>query len=338
MADSADLFGLGFLGAGGFARNLGKAAAASDVVRVAAASDPVDGVAAEFTSDFGGEIAESMDALLADPRVEGVIAAVPNPVHEDVVTACARAGKPIFIEKPLANTIAECRRMIDVCAAEGVVLAVGHNSRRRAGPRMMKQLVDSGELGLPAMFEGNFSHAGSRNLTDATWRSHRDRCPGGPMNVLGIHLIDTLQHLMGPCESVACVLSHVAAPVDMDDAVAFIMRMRSGALAYVGAGYSFPHTKRIRILGSDAIVECDGDVVTIKRDPAGEPERRGSTREELDPIDTVLEEIEEFARASRGECVFEITGEVALQSVAVLEAGLRSAAEKREVTIDEVMG
>jgi predicted dehydrogenase len=307
-------------------------------VEIAAACDPVDGVAKAFTEAFGGEVAASVDALLEDPRVEGVIAAVPNPVHEEVVTACARAGKPVLVEKPLANTVAECRRMIDACAAASVLLAVGHNSRRRAGPRMMKELVDSGEVGVPAMFEGNFSHTGSRRLTDEKWRSHRDRCPGGPMNVLGIHLIDTLQHLMGPCESVACVLSSVAAPVDMDDAVAFIMRMRSGALAYVGAGYSFPSTKRIRVLGSEAIVECNGDVVTIKRDPPGDPERRGTTREELEAIDTVREEIEEFARASRGECAFETTGEVALRSVAVLEAGLRSAAEKREVTIDEVMG
>ena len=71
---------------------------------------------------------------------------------------------------------------------------------------------------------------------------------------------------------------------------------------------------------------------TTLDDPVGE------SLEELDPIDTVLAEIEEFARASRGECAFEITGEVALRSVAVLEAGLRSATEKREVTIDEVMG
>jgi 1,5-anhydro-D-fructose reductase (1,5-anhydro-D-mannitol-forming) len=90
---------------------------------------------------------DDADALINDPEVDAVYIATPPDSHMVYTLRVAQAGKPIYVEKPMARNHAECQRMIDACRTAGVPLFVAYY--RRALPRFLKvkELVDSGALG-----------------------------------------------------------------------------------------------------------------------------------------------------------------------------------------------
>ena len=85
--------------------------------------------------------------LIDDPEVDAVYIATPPHMHKAYTLAVARAGKPVYVEKPMALNAAECQEMIDACRSAGVPLFVAYY--RRALPRFVKvkELVDSGAIG-----------------------------------------------------------------------------------------------------------------------------------------------------------------------------------------------
>src|SRR5258707_10603878 len=87
------------------------------------------------------------DALINDPQVDAVYIATPPDAHNDYTLRCAKAGKPVYVEKPMALNAAECQIMIEACRAAGVPLFVAFY--RRVLPRFLKikSLVDSGTIG-----------------------------------------------------------------------------------------------------------------------------------------------------------------------------------------------
>ena len=87
-------------------------------------------------------------ALIADPEVDAVYVATPPSSHKGYVLACAAAGKPVYVEKPMALDHGECEEMIAACRAANVPLFVAYY--RRALPRFLKvkELIDGGAIGL----------------------------------------------------------------------------------------------------------------------------------------------------------------------------------------------
>src|SRR5260221_13914845 len=87
------------------------------------------------------------DALINDPEIDAVYIATPPDAHKDYTLRCAKAGKPVYVEKPMALNFAECQEMIEACRAAAVPLWVAFY--RRMLPRFLKikELIDSGEIG-----------------------------------------------------------------------------------------------------------------------------------------------------------------------------------------------
>lgn len=87
---------------------------------------------------------DDADALIADPEVDAVYIATPPDSHRDYVERVAAAGKPVYVEKPMARAATECRAMIDACETAGVPLFVAYY--RRAMPRfeIARELISGG--------------------------------------------------------------------------------------------------------------------------------------------------------------------------------------------------
>src|SRR5689334_14273937 len=90
---------------------------------------------------------DDADALINDPEVDAVYVATPPSSHMDYVLRTAQAGKPVYVEKPMAREFSECRAMIEACRSANVPLFVAYY--RRALPRFLKikELIDSGTIG-----------------------------------------------------------------------------------------------------------------------------------------------------------------------------------------------
>jgi len=99
----------------------------------------------------------SYEEMLALDDLDGVILTTPNSAHRPGAEAAAAAGKHVFVEKPVSNTIADGRAMIEACAQANVVLAVGHSCRRHGALRHLKKMMDEGELGRVSLVEGGVS-------------------------------------------------------------------------------------------------------------------------------------------------------------------------------------
>jgi UDP-N-acetyl-2-amino-2-deoxyglucuronate dehydrogenase len=150
----------------------------------------------EFAQRFGCEPAATLEDAIANSRVEGVVLATPNDVHEEQALMCAERARHVFVEKPIADSVEAAERMRRACAEAGVTLMVGHAFRRLGAARRVKQLLDEGALGRVVLAEANLSLPGS--FKPGAWRAHRERNPGGPIMQLGIHHVDTLAYWLGP--------------------------------------------------------------------------------------------------------------------------------------------
>jgi myo-inositol 2-dehydrogenase / D-chiro-inositol 1-dehydrogenase len=136
-ADSMDRVRLGILGLGWWAGVLAEAAQTTGAAQVVTcfARDPDHRT--KFAADHGCRAADSLDALLADPEVEGVVIATPHSTHADLAVQAAGAGKAVYVEKPFTLTVADARRAIQAASAAGVPLQVGHNRRRQPANRFI---------------------------------------------------------------------------------------------------------------------------------------------------------------------------------------------------------
>src|SRR5262245_14943764 len=89
---------------------------------------------------------QSHQELLARPDIDAVVIATPSNTHAEIVCDAARAGKPIFCEKPLALTIAETDRAIDAAATAGVPLQLGFHNRFRSAYIAAHAAIRAGEI------------------------------------------------------------------------------------------------------------------------------------------------------------------------------------------------
>ena len=174
-----------------------------------------EGKRREFAERFGCEAAPSLEDAIGDSRVEGVVLATPNDVHEEQTVACAERGRHVFVEKPIAESVQAGERMRQGCADAGVTLMVGHAFRRLGAARRVKQLIDDGALGRVVLAEANMSLTGS--FKPGAWRGERERNPGGPIMQLGIHHVDTLAYWLGPVRRASGRFAHVHAEAEIDD-------------------------------------------------------------------------------------------------------------------------
>jgi len=257
---------VGIVGLGRWAKVLTRAVRASDTIRIVSgysrSQDKRDAFATEF-ADTGYRSAASMEALLADPAIKGVIITVPNEQHLPVAEQIARAGKHIYTEKPIAAELSEGLKIGALQKQYGVTVTVGHSARLLAGVRLMKEKIDSGELGRVGFIEANFSNERALELTPQTWRWYKDKAPGGPLSQLAVHMFDIV-HLLGgevsQVSSIASKLSPVGAEVD--DQSMSLVKFGNGTIAYVGTCWTSPGIFSVRIFGSKGLMHYEVDFGT----------------------------------------------------------------------------
>jgi predicted dehydrogenase len=146
---------------------------------------------------------DNAQALIDDPAVDAVYVATPPYAHQEYTLAAAKAGKPVYVEKPMAMSFGECQAMIDACHAAGVPLWVAYY--RRCMPKFVKikALVESGAIG-PVRCLTIALHRKPRGFDAANlpWRVRPELAGGGFFVDLASHILDYLDYLFGPIQAV----------------------------------------------------------------------------------------------------------------------------------------
>jgi predicted dehydrogenase len=223
-----------------------------------AVADEAPGRAAEAADRYGFATA-TLDwrDLVDDPRVQAVSVAAPNFLHAEIGAALARAGKHLWIEKPVGLTAADARTVADAVREAGVQGTVGFNYRNAPAVQAARELIAEGAL-------GTVTHARFRLFSDyaahpegaLSWRFERARGGNGVLGDLASHGIDLIRHLLGDITALVAdtatfvpqrarptgaTAGHTRAsggelgPVENEDYVSSQLRLASGARAVLEA-------------------------------------------------------------------------------------------------------
>jgi predicted dehydrogenase len=278
--------------------------------------------ARDYAAHNGLTLTTDMAAVLADPAVDGVVLATPHSQHAEQVIAAAAAGKHIFCEKPFTLTKADAVRAVDAANAAGVVLAVGHNRRFLPAVRALKAMIEAGELGRILNIEGNMSgHVGARYTADM-WRVDARESPAGGMAGSGIHIIDTMIHLIGPISEVQAQSYRLVNEIPFDDTTSMLFRFANGSAGYLVAMTATAPTLRLQVFGDKAAAELRGEN-RLEFVPVEGPK----VIREWPAFDMERAQLEAFADAIDGRSPFPVPLNEVIDGIAAFEAVPLSAAD-----------
>jgi predicted dehydrogenase len=208
-----------------------------------ASEDALDRVGPQFPT---ARRTTELDDLLGDEQLDAVVVATPVPLHADLAVKVLDAGKHCFVEKPLAQSVADAERVVEASDRAGKVLMVGHLLEYHPGVRKLKEVADSGDLGSIRYIYGNRLNLGKvRPDENALWS-------------LGAHDVSVLLHLAEeePDEMHAFGESYMNPPVE--DVVFCYLRFPSGLMAHLHLSWLDPHKeRRFTIVGSEKMATFD---------------------------------------------------------------------------------
>jgi predicted dehydrogenase len=262
-------------------------------------------------------------ALINDPEVDAVYVATPPSSHKEYTLMTAAAGKPVYVEKPMALNFGECREMITACASRGVPLFVAYY--RRTLPRFLKikELIEAGSIGEVRFVNITFYQptAAEDLSADKPWRVDPMISGGGRFVDLASHMLDFLDYALGPICDAHGFAANQAAKYKAEDIVTGTFRFASGVQSVGTWCFSaFENRDVTEIVGTEGRISYS----TFDARPIVLTTPEGSTEYNFDYpqhiaqplIQTVVDELN-----GAGKCPS--TGETAARTTWVMDQMLR---------------
>ncbi len=316
-------------------------------------ADPAVASAERAVQGSGGRALSDWRGLFDLPGLEAVMVSSPIQFHEEAVVAALDAGLHVLCEKPLANTVEACRRMVEASRKAGKTLATGFNHRYYPSMKFLKQAVDEGRIGAVDHVRIFGGHDGLHNFR-ADWQYKSPVSGGGAMMDVGIHMTDLGRYILGEVESVYGIASNRVwqVPGSEDNALA-IFKSPTGIPAVYHAtwtewkGYRF----FVEVYGEKGMVRgyyAPMQNLLITQDKPGGPRRKVRklypeimVREKLKSwTSTALlsfeEELADFLRMTRGERTALADGVAGFRAVEIAHAVYQSAARGEPVKLSQI--
>ncbi len=256
---------LGFLGVGWIGRNRMEAVCRAGVARAAAVAD-IDGKAARAAADAVGceIVCQDLEALLGH-ELDAVVIATPTALHAQQARQALELGVPVFCQKPLGRTAAECRDLIALARRAGVPLGVDMSYRHVRAVEQALGSLRAGAIGRPHAAELVFHNAYG---PDKAWVRDPELAGGGAMIDLGWHLIDLARLFLGELEPASVHADLFAAgrplgpdPDRVEDLALAQISLADGRALRIACSWWLP-------AGADAVIEAsfigDGRTLSIR--------------------------------------------------------------------------
>lgn len=197
---------------------------------------------------------DNADALIADPEVDIVYVATPPDSHLTYALKAATAGKPAYVEKPMARNCAECETMVRAFAERNLPLYVAYYRRRLPRFLLVKELLAKGAIG--KLTGVSYAQAEPFHRKDAGWRIDAGRAGGGHFLDVGSHTLDLMDDFFGPLENVAGSAANLASNYLVEDSVSMTFTVKAGVPG--AATWNFAahvHRDLFRITGTEGEIE-----------------------------------------------------------------------------------
>ncbi len=279
---------------------------------------------------------EDYKRCLSHPGVDAVFIASINGAHAEQTIRAAAAGKHVLCEKPMANTVRDCRRMVEACKANRVRLMIAYRKYFEPGSVALKKLIASGKLGRLRHMYSTYTEIVDPAKARA-WQLNRKLAGGGSLMDLGIYCVNTMRWVAGTAPVEASAYSWTDDPErfrEVEDNIAFRLIHADGLVCLGASGYS---------AAAASFLQVHGDKGWAALNPAFafEEERRlfGKIQgrwfeQKFKVIDEFALELDAFSKCIRQGRDPEPDGMEGWRDMATIHAIYRSARENRAVAIE----
>jgi glucose-fructose oxidoreductase len=336
----ADRVKMAFIGLGRWADKLAEASTRSGRIEIAACHSRTEAKMVAFTGKYGGVAKKTYEDVMGDDGIDAVVLVTPNSVHAPQAIEAARNGKHIFVEKPMALSVGDCKEMIAAAKAAGVILFVGQKERRLVRMRKAKELMDKGAVGEAILVEANHSNETGMWQTPDMFRWYRKESVAGPLGAFTVHHTDNFNYLIGPVKRVTAFMSKVCGKAEADDVISAAVEFESKALGYLGGSWLSPIRKFFQVHGTEGVVLVDqeGGALYYQKKGTSNLVQQGSfPDDETQRMDSNAEEMDEFAACIQEGTRPETAGEEGLAAWAIIEAIIKSAESGLPVEIKDLL-
>ena len=296
-----------------------------------------------FAAAFGFPVADDLDGLIGDPRVQAVMILTPPNTHLELVRKAADAGRHVLLEKPLEVSTERARALIAACRKAGVKLGVVLQHRYRPSALRLQALLREREVGRLVAASATVWNWRPQGYYDQPGRGTRARDGGGVLLTQAIHTLDLLMHLAGVPEEVqAYAATSPVHRMETEDLACAALRFPGGALGTVNATTAaFPgYPERIELVWERASAVIRGGRLSAAFADDGaesfEPDEEtgGAGADPMAfPHTQHREVLRGFLAAIRDDREPPITADSALQAHLLIDAILASAAQRSPVRV-----
>ena len=316
------------------------------LVGIADPSEEARKLAQALNVPWFAECVSMMDTV--KPR--GVVIATPNATHAAIAVQCLERGAAVLVEKPIADTLEDARRLCDAAATAGLPAMVGHQRRLNPIMQRAKRMVDEGKLGRPVCCTALSTWLKPDTYFDTAWRRRKG---GGPILINLIHDIDQLRYLLGDVATVQAMSSNTIRGFEVEDTAVILLRFRNGALGTVtvsdtvaapwnwdlaaGEADRFPRQD----VNSHFICGTDGSLTLPRleywhyREGRGWHDELSEERTALHAGDPYAEQLRHFRGVIEGKEEPVCSADDAMRSLEATLAVAEAGAMGREVTLSE---
>jgi predicted dehydrogenase len=272
---------------------------------------------------------DTMSKMADNKDIDVVYIVTPNTLHAEQALVSAKAGKHVYCEKPMAESVEKCQQMIDACKAANRKLGVAYRCQFDPNHRECMRLARSKEFGdlrlIDAAFNVNIGDPGQ-------WRLKRALSGGGALMDVGIYALQAARYLSGEEPVLVTALEQKTDPVkfaEVDQSMVWQMRFPSGVLANCSTSYDS---------GVSAYFRVSAQRGWFGMDPAffynGNRGRRSDGKEiALPEIDLFTAQMDDFSRCIQENAASRVSGEEGLRDVKIMMAIYEAAKTGRAVTL-----
>jgi predicted dehydrogenase len=279
---------------------------------------------------------EELPACFSNPQVEAVYIATNNGSHAHYAVQAANAGEHVLCEKPMANSVEECRQMLAACRASGVRLMIAYRKYFEPASLELKKLVRSGRLGRLKYIHSAFGIVIRGRGKAGAWHLDPKLAGGGALPDVGVYCVNTIRWLVGEEPLEVSAYQWTTDPEtfsQVDENIAFRLNFPHGLVAQATSSFSAAQSSFLQVHGEKGWAALNPAYPwDEERCLFGKTGDRWFEKK-FKIIDELSLELDAFADSIRRQREPEPNGVQGMRDVAVMEAIYQSAREGRTVPI-----
>ncbi len=310
----------GIAGLGWWGKELVRSVAdKSDVIEFNQAVDLTPENVRSFSSEHNMELYDSFNDLLNSEDIDAIVLATPHSQHVEQIIACAKAGKHVFSEKPLALSLKEARRAVHAVHHHNIIFGLGTDRRFLPAIMDLKTMIENDDFGEVLQVEVQYSNDNMSKGVTGSWRNLESEAPGAGMTGPGLHALDALVNLAGPVARVSGNLRQPHGNSKPLDAISLRLEFENGITGLHGCVRGCPRYFRVAVYGTEGWGEVRefNELHYHKSDEKREAKF-------YEPGRATQQTLEYFANAVLRQENFPVSTDSMLHTVAAFESAIRS--------------